>query len=184
MAIFRHLIASFITLLKVTHNISVDQLPCLDAVKPLCFFLDFPLEPIPIISVVLCRKLTYLAYLDLNFLKGLIWVSVETSMEEASNTIPEEGSDNQASPKPVFSKGSDRDTTSGIANKLSQTADDICKCPDAVRDLESCNWDQLQEKFVRAMEAHARNEQDLQEQAAQLIGVFCTCLWSDWDDIY
>lgn len=85
-------------------------------------------------------------------------------MEEASNTIPEEGSDNQASPKPVFSKGSDRDTTSGIANKLSQTADDICKCPDAVRDLESCNWDQLQEKFVRAMEAHARNEQDLQEQ--------------------
>lgn len=86
-------------------------------------------------------------------------------MEEVSNAIPEEGSQTP-----------DQDTVPEIVDRFSPTADEISQCPNAVQNLESCNWEQLQEKFVEAMEAHARTEQGLQEQTAQLLGVFYTHL--------
>ncbi|KAL2004364.1 hypothetical protein VTN02DRAFT_2010 [Thermoascus thermophilus] len=86
-------------------------------------------------------------------------------MEEVSNAIPEEGSQTP-----------DQETVPEIVHRISPTADDISQCPNAVQNLESCNWEQLQEKFVEAMEAHARTEEGLQEQTAQLLGVFMA--WS------
>lgn len=39
------------------------------------------------------------------------------------------------------------------------------------RDLEVCNWEELQEKYANAMDEHSRFEDNLRSQIAQLLQV-------------
>lgn len=56
-------------------------------------------------------------------------------------------------------------------NEVQKSVEALPQVQQLTRDLESCNWEQLQEKFANAMDEHGRAEETLRSQTAQLLQV-------------